>query len=169
MRLIPRHRHHHRPRPLRVSISEAEIAADLLYPAGINTIQPVSGGFAVMGSRTLDATGLFQQINGQMIGIQIKRWAVDNLKFILFEPNDENTAEEVKRLVSGYLEPLRENKTLAGATSDESYYIDFPNLGASTKMTVVIGYAWRLPVEFVDVRIEEDARRQDTLLAISQV
>jgi hypothetical protein len=33
MRLIPRHRHHHRPRPLRVSISETEIAADLLYPA----------------------------------------------------------------------------------------------------------------------------------------
>jgi hypothetical protein len=33
MRLIPRHRHHHRPRPLRVSISEAEITADLLYPA----------------------------------------------------------------------------------------------------------------------------------------
>ena len=33
MRLIPRHRHHDRPRPLRVSISEAEIAADLLYPA----------------------------------------------------------------------------------------------------------------------------------------
>jgi hypothetical protein len=33
MRLIPRYRRHHRPRPLRVSISEAEIAVDLLYPA----------------------------------------------------------------------------------------------------------------------------------------
>lgn len=32
MRLIPRHRHHHRKAP-RVVISEAEISADLHYPA----------------------------------------------------------------------------------------------------------------------------------------
>jgi hypothetical protein len=33
MRLIPRHRHHHRSRAPRISISQAEITADLLYPA----------------------------------------------------------------------------------------------------------------------------------------
>jgi len=33
MRLIPRHRHEQRPRPPRISISQAEITADLLYPA----------------------------------------------------------------------------------------------------------------------------------------
>jgi hypothetical protein len=33
MRLIPRHRHNHRAKPLRIAISEAEIAADLHYPA----------------------------------------------------------------------------------------------------------------------------------------
>lgn len=27
------HRHHHRPKALRISISQAEITADLLYPA----------------------------------------------------------------------------------------------------------------------------------------
>jgi hypothetical protein len=34
MRLIHLHRHHHRPKAPRVSISQAEITADLLYPAG---------------------------------------------------------------------------------------------------------------------------------------
>jgi hypothetical protein len=33
MRLIPRHRHHHRAKAPRIEISEAEIAADLHYPA----------------------------------------------------------------------------------------------------------------------------------------
>ena len=33
MRLIPRHRHHHRSKAPRISISQAEITADLLYPA----------------------------------------------------------------------------------------------------------------------------------------
>jgi hypothetical protein len=33
MRLIPRHRHHHRSKTPRISISQAEITADLLYPA----------------------------------------------------------------------------------------------------------------------------------------
>ncbi len=33
MRLIPRHRHH-RPKIARIAITQAEITADLLYPAG---------------------------------------------------------------------------------------------------------------------------------------
>jgi hypothetical protein len=33
MRLIPRHRHHQRTRVPRISISQAEITADLIYPA----------------------------------------------------------------------------------------------------------------------------------------
>jgi len=33
MRLIPRHRHHHHHRKSRISITEAEISADLHYPA----------------------------------------------------------------------------------------------------------------------------------------
>jgi hypothetical protein len=33
MRLITRHRHHHQAKLPRISISQAEITADLLYPA----------------------------------------------------------------------------------------------------------------------------------------
>jgi len=33
MRLIPRHRHHNRHKTPRISISQAEITADLIYPA----------------------------------------------------------------------------------------------------------------------------------------
>lgn len=34
MRLIPKHRHHRQAKAPRISISHAEIAADLHYPAG---------------------------------------------------------------------------------------------------------------------------------------
>ena len=37
MRLIPRHRHNHRAKAPRISISQAEITADLLYPASPRT------------------------------------------------------------------------------------------------------------------------------------
>jgi hypothetical protein len=33
MRLIPRHRHHQRSKAPQISISQAEITADLVYPA----------------------------------------------------------------------------------------------------------------------------------------
>jgi hypothetical protein len=33
MRLIPRYRHNHRSKTPRISISQAEITADLIYPA----------------------------------------------------------------------------------------------------------------------------------------
>jgi hypothetical protein len=39
MRLIPRHRHHHRSKAPRVSISQAEITADLLYPASPRAVR----------------------------------------------------------------------------------------------------------------------------------
>jgi hypothetical protein len=51
MRLIPRHRHHHRTRPLRVSISEAEIAADLLYPASPKPVRQRAAGSARRSAR----------------------------------------------------------------------------------------------------------------------
>jgi hypothetical protein len=35
MRLIPRHRHHRRSKGPRIAISEAEISADLHYPASL--------------------------------------------------------------------------------------------------------------------------------------
>ena len=39
MRLIPRHRHHHRSRAPRISISQAEITADLIYPASPRAVR----------------------------------------------------------------------------------------------------------------------------------
>jgi len=51
MRLIPRHRHHHRPRPLRVSISQAEITADLLYPASPRSVRAREAATGRKGAR----------------------------------------------------------------------------------------------------------------------
>jgi hypothetical protein len=33
MRMVPRHKHQHRSKAPRISISQAEITADLIYPA----------------------------------------------------------------------------------------------------------------------------------------
>ncbi len=48
MRLISRHRHQRRAKAPRISISQAEIAADLHYPADR---RPESGGAAAGGRR----------------------------------------------------------------------------------------------------------------------
>lgn len=39
MRLIPRHRNHPRSKAPRISISQAEITADLIYPASPQALQ----------------------------------------------------------------------------------------------------------------------------------
>ncbi len=39
MRLMHRHRHHHRGKAPRIAISQAEITADLHYPAGARSVQ----------------------------------------------------------------------------------------------------------------------------------
>jgi hypothetical protein len=44
MRLIPRHRHQDRAKAPRISISQAEITADLLYPASARALREGAGG-----------------------------------------------------------------------------------------------------------------------------
>ncbi|MFL5899042.1 MAG: hypothetical protein ACJ76D_11385 [Solirubrobacterales bacterium] len=44
MRLIPRHRHQQRSRRSRISITEAEISADLHYPAAAREPRRTAGG-----------------------------------------------------------------------------------------------------------------------------
>jgi len=44
MRLIPRHRHSRRPKGARIAISEAEISADLHYPASRGASRRESAG-----------------------------------------------------------------------------------------------------------------------------
>jgi hypothetical protein len=50
MRLIHRHRHHHRGKAPRIAISQAEITADLHYPAGTRSRRQLGDG-ARRGSR----------------------------------------------------------------------------------------------------------------------
>lgn len=45
MRLIHRHRHSSRGKAPRIAISQAEITADLYYPAGTRMARPATGEF----------------------------------------------------------------------------------------------------------------------------
>jgi hypothetical protein len=51
MRLIPRHRHNHRPKAPRISISQAEITADLVYPASPRSARERGQGHARRAGR----------------------------------------------------------------------------------------------------------------------
>ncbi len=46
MRLILRHRHNHRSKAPRISISQAEITADLIYPASPQSVRERGHGHA---------------------------------------------------------------------------------------------------------------------------
>ena len=50
MRLTPRHRTHQRPKALRISISQAEITADLLYPASPRAARERGGAARARGA-----------------------------------------------------------------------------------------------------------------------
>lgn len=50
MRLIHMHRHHHRPKAPRISISQAEITADLLYPASPRVARERGGAARARGA-----------------------------------------------------------------------------------------------------------------------
>ena len=58
MRLIHRHRHHSRAKAPRIAISQAEITADLHYPAGRPAVRQVAGGRGAPGRGPMSADGV---------------------------------------------------------------------------------------------------------------
>lgn len=145
---------------------------DSIYPANINAIIPLPGsGVCVMGSRTLDPTGEFGQISVRIVFNTLKRILKDQLLFVLFQNNNDDTRSAVTRIISSLLRQWREAGILAGNTDAESFFVicdrtnNTPQVIASGKLVVRVGIAPQRPAEFLDITLEQDTRATEAAAA----
>lgn len=145
---------------------------DILYPANINATQKFIGqGMVVFGSRTLDPTGEFGQINVVVIFLTVQDFLNNNTRWVNFENNDSDTRGRVSALVISYLRDLRKAKILVGNTDDEAFFVtcdesnNTPNVIQQGKLVCRIGLAAARPAEFVAFTLEQDTRAIDAALA----
>jgi phage tail sheath protein FI len=145
---------------------------DSIYPSNINAIIPLQGnGVCVMGSRTLDPTGEFGQVSVRIVFNTLKRILKDQLLFVLFQNNNDDTRSAVVRIISSLLRQWREAGILAGSTDAESFFVicdrtnNTPQVIASGKLVVRVGIAPQRPAEFLDITLEQDTRATEAAAA----
>lgn len=135
---------------------------DILNPAGINLIRRLPGqGIRVWGARTASSNSAFKYVNVRRLFIFVEESIRANTNWVVFEPNDTTLWTRVNITISAFLETLWRSGMLAGATPEESYFVE---IGASTmteddikngRLICNIGIAPSRPAEFVIFRVTQ--------------
>jgi phage tail sheath protein FI len=144
-----------------ISITAAEqgdLNVDATSGKSINAIRTFTGkGTLVWGSRTLAGN------DNEWRYVPVRRlfiFAEESIKkaseFVVFEPNDKNTWDRTKSLISNFLTNLWRDGALAGATPKEAFFVKV-GLGETMsaqdilegKLIIQIGMAAVRPAEFI--------------------
>ena len=145
---------------------ESEITSgeqDLLNPDGVNCIRSFgSYGTKIWGARTLAKTDpSWRYINVRRLFNFVEESIQRGTQWAVFEPNDYDLWQRVKRTITSFLRGLWMQGALVGATPEQAFYVhcDASNNPPSSvdegKLIVEIGIAPVKPAEFVIFRISQ--------------
>ncbi|MCU7727323.1 phage tail sheath subtilisin-like domain-containing protein [Actinoplanes sp. KI2] len=145
---------------------ETEITSgeqDLLNPDGVNCIRSFgSYGTKIWGARTLAKTDpSWRYINVRRLFNFVEESIQRGTQWAVFEPNDYDLWQRVKRTITSFLRGLWMQGALVGATPEQAFYVhcDESNNPPSSvdegKLIVEIGIAPVKPAEFVIFRISQ--------------
>lgn len=140
---------------------------DILNPSGVNLIRRIPGqGIRVWGARTASSNSAFKYVNVRRLFIYVEESIRRNTNWIVFEPNDATLWTRVNITISSFLNTLWRSGMLAGASPEESYFVD---IGTSTmtqddinngRLICNVGIAPSRPAEFVIIRVTQYTKNE---------
>jgi phage tail sheath protein FI len=135
---------------------------DLLNPAGINVIRSFPGrGIVVWGARTLADDTTWRYINVRRLFNYIESSILLGTQWTVFEPNDLDLWQRIKRTLNAFLLGLWRDGALFGATPDQAFYVKCdaetnpPDVIDAGFVVVEVYVAPVKPAEFVLFRISQ--------------
>jgi phage tail sheath protein FI len=135
---------------------------DLLNPVGINCIRVFPGrGIRVWGARTLADDQAWRYINVRRLFNYIEKSVLDGTQWVVFEPNDLDLWQRIRRTINAFLLRVWRDGALFGATPDEAFYVKCdaetnpPEIVDAGQVVCEIGIAPVKPAEFVVFRIAQ--------------
>lgn len=135
---------------------------DSLNPVGINCIRPFPGrGIRVWGARTLSSDGQWRYINVRRLFNFVEESIEVGTQWVVFEPNDRDLWERIKRDIKAFLTRVWRDGALFGATADEAFYVkcdeelNTVEIRDAGQVIIEIGICPVKPAEFVIFRISQ--------------
>lgn len=133
---------------------------DGLNPIGVNCIRTFAGrGTRVWGARTVSSNPSWRYLNVRRLFNFIEKSIERDTQWVVFEPNDHDLWERVKRDVTAFLRVVWRSGALFGLTEDEAFYVKCdadlnpPETRDLGRLYIEIGLAPVKPAEFVIFRI----------------
>ncbi|MCU0260063.1 MAG: phage tail sheath family protein [Ilumatobacteraceae bacterium] len=145
---------------IETNITRAE--HDLLNPNGVNAIRAFPGrGIRVWGARTLSSDPAWRYINVRRLFNFIEESIMNGTQWVVFEPNDFDLWQRIRRTISAFLVMQWRDGALFGQTPAEAFYVkcDSETNPAEAidagQVTCEIGIAPVKPAEFVIFRLAQ--------------
>lgn len=135
---------------------------DILNPQGINCIRAFPGrGIRVWGARTLSSDAAWRYVNVRRLFNFVEESIEVGTQWVVFEPNDVDLWERVKRDITAFLTRVWRDGALFGAAPAEAFYVKCDEelnpveVRDAGQLIVEIGLAPVKPAEFVIFRISQ--------------
>jgi uncharacterized protein len=134
----------------------------ILNPVGINVVRSFPGrGIRVWGARTLSSDPSWRYLNVRRLFNYISESVLLGTQWAVFEPNNVDLWERIKRDIRAFLGRTWLDGALFGRTAGEAYYVkcDEENNPPETRdvgqLIVEVGIAPVKPAEFVIIRLSQ--------------
>ncbi|MDA8219096.1 MAG: phage tail sheath subtilisin-like domain-containing protein [Dehalococcoidales bacterium] len=145
---------------LEMQITKGE--QDMLNPKGVNCIRAFPGrGIRVWGARTISSNPSWRYLNIRRLFNFVEESIREGTQWVVFEPNDRDLWERVKRDVGAFLTRVWLDGALFGSTPDEAFYVKCddetnpPAVRDAGQLVVEVGIAPVKPAEFVIFKISQ--------------
>lgn len=143
---------------------------DLLNPRGVNCIRSFgANGMRIWGARTLALSDpSWRYVPVRRLFIYLEESIRTGTQWAVFEPNDRDLWERVKRTINAFLRGMWRQGALVGATPEQAFYVKCdesnnpPDSVDEGKLIVEVGVSPVKPAEFVIFRISQWQGGADT-------
>jgi phage tail sheath protein FI len=135
---------------------------DILNPRNINVLRNFrdnNRGLRVWGARTISSDSDWRYVNVRRLFIFIEHSIDRGTQWVVFEPNNEQLWQRVRRVVSNFLTSVWRDGALMGRTPEEAYYVKVDRTTMTQtdidngRLIIEVGIAPVKPAEFVIFRI----------------
>ncbi|CUU59572.1 hypothetical protein Ga0074812_12942 [Parafrankia irregularis] len=147
---------------LGLELNITKVEHDELNPVGVNVIRAFPGrGIRVWGARTLSSDPAWRYVNVRRLFNYLEASILGGTQWAVFEPNDLDLWQRLRRTVSAFLLGLWRDGALFGVTPDEAFYVKCdeetnpPGVVDSGQVIIEIGVAPVKPAEFVVFKVAQ--------------
>lgn len=134
----------------------------LLNPEGINAIRSFPArGIRVWGARTLSSDSEWRYVPVRRLFNFIEESILEGTQWVVFEPNDFDLWQRIRRTVGAFLLRLWRDGALFGASPEQAFYVKCdeetnpPEVIDAGQVVIEVGVAPVKPAEFIIFRIAQ--------------